>query len=1310
LPLYTFRFMSTAVFFLLLLLSSISYAVEPIMVRIAWGGGAEKLWDGSIAVSQGTISQPRPLGIEADEPGSMWIEGGRLSIRQRSPRAYDGVDLIVTAPTDAKLIVQLAATGERVPGDAQRGPPIEVPLTDISSEFRNLPLDDRENRLLVRRAPGDLLLVHMTNPSMVFYPEEKLHLDVVPHLLPVPAESRVLITAQLLDAQQRQLWSSEQEVRAGGPEIVPLDLSLPAEEGVYDIAIAAQQSSPWPRALRPALRWKRAIAERRVQLIVISRQPPTVKFSRDPTQIMEIDPASSRWWEKAKLPPLPQLPQLPQLPRFSRGLSGPLGNGLRETIHHALGDISQLKPSSASPDLSWEAYTLTVGPLGRPYVLEVDYPSDVQQTLGLSIVETNAAGTLVPIGLDSGVDVSEEATSAAPPQWKRHQLVFWPRTNAPLLLITNRRENLPAVYGKIRVLGGWERLPRTDAAPDRPAQRLIAAYMDRPLLPENFSAEEVLDTWSGRTLQDWRTFHQAGTRLVDYLHYAGYNGVILTVAADGSAIYPSAILEPTPRYDTGVFFGSGQDPMPKDVLEMLLRLTDRENVQVIPAIEFAAPLPALEAILRRGGAETQGLEWIGPDGSTWRQTYSARRGLAPYYNTLDPRVQEAMLAAVRELVQRCAAHHSFRGLALRLSAYGYAQLPGSDWGMDDATVARFEHDTGIKTPGKPDAGNRFAARAAFLSSDEHRGRWLQWRAAECHKFYHRMQETLAAARPETPLYLAGAELLAGPEIEAELRPMLPRRASLAAAFLDAGIDLRLYRDDAQVVLLRPQRILPSAQLTAQAMDLEVGQMTEAAAFFRGLPRSGSLFFHPPQEARLPSFDQKAAIKSSGVLLLTQSVPSGMQNRQRFAENLAAHDSQLLIDGGWMLPLGQEEAMHHFAAAFRQLPPVHFNEAEENRVGQPVVFRWVTADGKTYAYAVNTTPFAANAQVRLAASANCTVEDLSGSGRSGRVKNDNEGPSWGLDLEPYDLVAVAFSEPNAKLFQAQAVLTGNATNVIAERIRQLGIRTAALRNPPQLNVLENPGFQKPPTEADPVPGWAVSKRLGVSVTTDTTQGRESDLAAEKGIKPSQSARIFSDGPIACLVSRPFAPPRSGRITMSVWLRVADASRQPALRLAVEGKLVGRDYYRYAPLGRPAEPSQEGKPLAAEWRQFVVPFNDLPLEGLSQMRVRVDLMSAGEVWVDDVQLFDLAFNESELRALYKLLTLADLNLQNGQVGDSIRLLEGYWPRFLVENVALPQTAPALAAKPSTESAPDGTSPAPPPASWTDRVKGFLPSGLR
>ena len=101
------------------------------------------------------------------------------------------------------------------------GPQIEVPLADISSEFRNLQLDDRENRLLVRRAPGDSLLVRMSHPSMVFSPGETMRFEVVPHLLPVAADTRVQIKAQLLDAQQRQLWSSEQEMRGGSGEAIP---------------------------------------------------------------------------------------------------------------------------------------------------------------------------------------------------------------------------------------------------------------------------------------------------------------------------------------------------------------------------------------------------------------------------------------------------------------------------------------------------------------------------------------------------------------------------------------------------------------------------------------------------------------------------------------------------------------------------------------------------------------------------------------------------------------------------------------------------------------------------------------------------------------------------------------------------------------------------------------------------------------------------------------------------------------------------------------------------------------------------------
>ena len=133
----------------------------------------------------------------------------------------------------------------------------------------------------------------------------------------------------------------------------------------------------------------------------------------------------------------------------------------------------------------------------------------------------------------------------------------------------------------------------------------------------------------------------------------------------------------------------------------------------------------------------------------------------------------------------------------------------------------------------------------------------------------------------------------------------------------------------------------------------------------------------------------------------------------------------------------------------------------------------------------------------------------------------------------------------------------------------------------------------------MPGWAVSRRLGVSLQLDKSQKHSR----------GQSVHISSNGPIACLVSRDFEPPATGRLSMSVWLRVADIQHEPPLRLAMEGKLDGRDYYRYATIG----PSQAATPgaIPTTWQQFIFQVDDLPLEGLSRLRVRFDLMGRGNV---------------------------------------------------------------------------------------------------
>ena len=51
------------------------------------------------------------------------------------------------------------------------------------------------------------------------------------------------------------------------------------------------------------------------------------------------------------------------------------------------------------------------------------------------------------------------------------------------------------------------------------------------------------------------------------------------------------------------------------------------------------------------------------------------------------------------------------------------------------------------------------------------------------------------------------------------------------------------------------------------------------------------------------------------------------------------------------------------------------------------------------------------------------------------------------------------------------------------------------------------------------------------------------------------------------------------------------------------------------------------------------------------------------------FNLVFSLPVIIELSKLITLADAKLCNGQIRDCINLLDGYWPRFLDENVTLP-----------------------------------------
>lgn len=1296
-------------------------AEENVRMRVAWGGGAAQRWRGWVVVDQGSLSKPQALGVEADEPGSMWLEHGRLpseatasgsfpgrpesaysylAISQRSPRTYDGADLLASGSPDTGIWVRLAAytLGKQPAADSgwQR-----VTIAQLFDGAASFPLDDTGNRLVVQRAPDDMLRVTLADRPLVFLPGETFQFEVLPHRLPTEEGKKLRVEFQLTAARGGgSLWSNEQEMVAGQEIPIPVDVPVPGKEGVYEVSVSVWQQwwLPLPRLPQPVAK-RQPIAERRIQFVVLAQSSAQRGEAGEISWRLldEIDPTSPKWWER-----LATLPQPPHLPKLG---TGPLGNGRSHTDDSPLGKVTELAPAEEQAETAWEAYTLAVENPGRPHLLEIEYPSRKPQTLGVSIMEPNAAGAIAPIGLDSGVQTSAALLApASEPGWARHRLLFWPRSKQPLLVLTNPSGKEAAQYGKIRLYVGPDQLPPANPRAGAPAERLMAGYFHRPLFPAQFSATKALAPQSQMAVDDWLTFYQGGTRLVEYLRHAGYGGLMISVLADGSTIYPSRLLEPTPRYDTGVFLECCQDPLRKDVLEMLFRMFDRDGLQLIPALEFATPLPALERQLRQNTAETVGMRWIGPEGTAWTDLHQPTHGMAPYYNVLDPRVQEAMLDVVRELVERYGRHPAFGGVAIHLSAYGYAQLLDPAWGMDDQTIARFANDTAIELPHL--GADRFTQRAQLLTG-KHRPQWLSWRAEQLANFYRRVRDQLQQVRPKSRLYLVGTHMFEGRSWNQWLQPSLPQRATLADAMLQAGVAPQKFVGEETIVLLKPEEIAGGdrlGQATAPAID---HTSLELRHLFEQQDHPGAVFFHRPIEVRLASLDQKSPVQPCLGWVATQAVPSGWQNRRRFVEALAELDCDTIFDGGWQLCLGQEEAIAPLVAAFTQLPAVRFQRllrADGGDPGEPVVVRYADHQGHSFVYLVNTAPFPVEVQCRFDAPPDApppAMEEISGRRTIDPLYRNASGTYWKCRLEAYDLLALRFSRLGIRPADLQTRWPPDVTTKLAAAVAALRDRVAVLRDPPLWQVLSNPNFEKAATTPGQLPGWTTFTQPSTWAGVDTSTWRS-------GV---QSLRMATASPVTSVVSEPFDSPATGRLAARAWFRVADPNQQPLVRFALEAKLHDGRVLTLAEAYRGNHPSAKVQPIAADWSSFEdlhVPW--LPADEVAALRIRFDLLGRGEIWIDDVQLCQLAFTRTELIALIKLIAPAEASLQEGRLAQCLRLMEGYWPTFLVEHVPAPEYAVTQASAPPATSQEQTKQEPERSAGLFDRLKGWVPKPLR
>ena len=262
---------------------------------------------------------------------------------------------------------------------------------------------------------------------MIFRPGEVFRYSVAPHLTALGRGDDVEVKARIISrttgvVHDRKEISTRTDrdgsIEAWGPH----EFLIPPGDDVFDLVVTVDKS----RLLDPLvnanpLASTRPLLQRRVQFVAIDPKLEPPPAEGEERLVDELDPVSTDWGERvARWPILKRIPRMKQ---------GKLSHGKNAVARHL--DTEWVQMASDA----WQAHPLSIDAPGQPHILEVEYPSDIQQTLGISLLEPNALGRVAPLGVDTAVAV--DATSArAPPQTRSHRLVFWPKTKTPIVLLT----------------------------------------------------------------------------------------------------------------------------------------------------------------------------------------------------------------------------------------------------------------------------------------------------------------------------------------------------------------------------------------------------------------------------------------------------------------------------------------------------------------------------------------------------------------------------------------------------------------------------------------------------------------------------------------------------------------------------------------------------------------------------------------------------------------------------------------------------------------------------------------------------------
>jgi len=857
-------------------------------------------------------------------------------------------------------------------------------------------------RFRIARDPGDTLRLEIQGREhMVFAPGESLQPSVTINYVtasakPTPVAGKLaleVVAMSVAGEAPRPIKTQDVNLLPNQYQTLKLQLQVPGQEGVYRL---------------------------RCKLIGLPQETPYADM-----EFVVIDPALKRspasTLEKVLVDKVDCSKEL-KPDRFiqygdTEVKTTPLGT-FRYTSTRSKGIFRVKKP--VYDNTSWFAVRLKAEELGAPHVVEVTYPDDDWRSIGVSVIQPGPSNKLDWIQLDSGVICGGDNPSEN--KVKVHRIFVWPTVKRPVILITNRFPGKRAAVGNIslyRLPKGLPELaiPQTSAK----ARRHMGFFYEEARFGETFSGPRMLahdPATRNKDPRGWLFFYKSMRNMVDYMKYTGLDAVDYLSVGYGDALYPSKLADINERYDNLELFS---DPMQKDVLEMYLRIFDREGMTFIPEINLHRGVKVFEARHPATDPASRATHLVHKTGKVL-DIKKIRVGGARY-NPLNPVWQDFVIALVKEMAGRYKSHRAFAGIDLRINTNVSIAFPNLDWGYGDFTMALFTRDTGIRVPGAANDPKRFAQRHEFLTKKK-RAEFIAWRCKQISDFHKRVARALAAIRGDLTLYLGFMNAFSS-HFDAKANLGWEKRVTPYQYMREKGMDLDMYKGAHNLALLRSRRETSFTYRLGKSgteykkertFDSRVDDMFTRPGLVTGLK-----IFNEYHESRLMDFDRKAEeagwFATSRIWLVATHVIAQPHYLKRYAQAMNQLNPTYLFDGGWQAPFGREERLRKFARVFRRIPGVRFKRL--NLPTQPVGIHAAEYQGQGWMYLVNDSFAPATVNLRLTSARAKQVTRLGEAGDV-TVKVNNQEAQASFTIGPY-LLAV-FKTDAGPLQVKSAIIT------------------------------------------------------------------------------------------------------------------------------------------------------------------------------------------------------------------------------------------------------------------------------------------------